>query len=121
MVKINEKLLPNDVYSTSEVKTNKIWIDNKPIYRKVLEYDNVSSTLQIDMSSYNIDYMVYCTFIEEVDDGVNNRYGNWFNIWNNNQQKGLLLFRRNTQYLVFDKTDTVKKLYIIIEYTKKTN
>lgn len=26
-----------DVYSTDEVKTNKVWIDNKPIYRKVIE------------------------------------------------------------------------------------
>lgn len=26
-----------DVYSTDEVKTNKVWIDGKPIYRKVVE------------------------------------------------------------------------------------
>lgn len=32
---INKDMMP-DVYSTEEVKTNKIWIDNKPIYRKVL-------------------------------------------------------------------------------------
>ena len=25
-----------DVYSTSETKTNKVWIDGKPIYRKVI-------------------------------------------------------------------------------------
>ena len=29
--------LVEDVYSTSEVKTNKVWIDGKPIYRKVVE------------------------------------------------------------------------------------
>ena len=34
-MKINDKL-NQDVYSTSEIKTNKIWIDNKPIYRKVI-------------------------------------------------------------------------------------
>ena len=28
-----------EVYSTSEVKTNKIWKDGKPIYRKVIEYE----------------------------------------------------------------------------------
>ena len=27
-----------DVYSTSETITNKIWIDNKPIYRKVIKF-----------------------------------------------------------------------------------
>lgn len=26
-----------DVYSTSEIKTNKVWIDGKPIYKKVIE------------------------------------------------------------------------------------
>ena len=26
-----------DVYSTDEVKTNKVWIDGKPIYRKVVD------------------------------------------------------------------------------------
>jgi len=25
-----------DYYSTSEIKTNKVWVDNKPIYRKVI-------------------------------------------------------------------------------------
>ena len=33
---INEVDGKTDVYSTSEVKTNKVWIDNKPIYRTVL-------------------------------------------------------------------------------------
>lgn len=31
--KINEEI--KEVYSTDEVKTNKVWIDGKPIYRKV--------------------------------------------------------------------------------------
>ena len=26
-----------DVYSTNETKTNKVWIDGKPIYRKIIE------------------------------------------------------------------------------------
>lgn len=32
-----------DTYSTSEVKTNKIWIDNKPIYRKVVSLPTAKS------------------------------------------------------------------------------
>jgi len=31
----------NEVYSTSEVKTNKVWIDGKPIYRKVINFGNL--------------------------------------------------------------------------------
>lgn len=33
-----------DYYSTSEIKTNKVWIDNKPIYRKVLTFTTNTST-----------------------------------------------------------------------------
>lgn len=30
-----------DIYSTSETKTNKVWVDGKPIYRKVIHYTGV--------------------------------------------------------------------------------
>ena len=39
----DEGAIPTDVYSTSEVKTNKVWIDGKPIYRKVFS-ENTFST-----------------------------------------------------------------------------
>ena len=35
---INEALV--ETYSTDEVKTNKVWIDGKPIYRKTIIYDS---------------------------------------------------------------------------------
>lgn len=30
-----------EVYSTSELKTNKVWVDNKPIYKRVVPISNV--------------------------------------------------------------------------------
>lgn len=33
-----------DTYSTSEVKTNKVWIDGKPIYRKVVDLGTMPDT-----------------------------------------------------------------------------
>ena len=33
---INNELIEKDVYCTEEVKTNKVWINGKPIYRKVI-------------------------------------------------------------------------------------
>ena len=52
-----------DIYSTSEVQTNKVWVDNKPIYRKVIEFttstSNVTSWTAIeDISGLNIDTVV---------------------------------------------------------------
>ena len=52
-----------DVYSTEEVKTNKVWIDNKPVYRKVLVVNqaissdiSIPSTIPNDASDYWINY-----------------------------------------------------------------
>lgn len=40
-IKINNKL-NKDIYSTSEIKTNKIWVDNKPIYKKTFINTNIA-------------------------------------------------------------------------------
>lgn len=40
-----------DIYSTSETKTNKVWIDGKPIYRKVVNLGTLPST---DTDPYNV-------------------------------------------------------------------
>lgn len=39
---INE-LKNAEVYSTNEIKTNKVWVDGKPIYRKVINYTGTLS------------------------------------------------------------------------------
>lgn len=41
---IKEYIDESEVYSTSEVKTNKVWIDGKPIYRKVIKYTSALSS-----------------------------------------------------------------------------
>ena len=47
-----------EVYSTNEVKTNKIWIDGKPIYRKVIKdinvTDNMSKIISTGLSNVNV-------------------------------------------------------------------
>lgn len=52
---INE-LKSAEVYSTNEVKTNSIWIDGKPIYRKVIQMSNVAAgtTGTYNISNLNI-------------------------------------------------------------------
>ena len=41
---INNNSGGSDVYSTTETLTNKIWIDNRPIYRKIIQATSPSST-----------------------------------------------------------------------------
>lgn len=42
-----------DIYSTSEIKTNKVWIDGKPIYRKVVE-KNITLAVGDNTFAHNI-------------------------------------------------------------------
>src|SRR5574344_152619 len=49
---IEDKLdtLEDDVYSTEETLTNKVWIDGKPIYRKVFEVASLPNNTQTNYS-----------------------------------------------------------------------
>lgn len=49
---LNNTYLVNDIYRTSETKVG-VWINNKPIYRKVIEYTN-SSTIGERNTTTNI-------------------------------------------------------------------
>lgn len=48
-MKINDNLIP-DVFSTSEVKTNKKWINGKPIYRKTIYVSSLPNATATDYS-----------------------------------------------------------------------
>ena len=56
---INE-LKNAEIYSTEEIKTNKIWIDNKPIYRKVIDFGAFPNTSDkyVDLNINDLDFIV---------------------------------------------------------------
>lgn len=80
MSKINSGLIPidfikeqlKDVYSTNEVKTNKVWIDGKPVYRKTIYIPgNITYTgdsAYIDTNITNIDVLI--DFTGQVQDSI---------------------------------------------------
>ena len=61
----NDNAVPNaktvkdyveEVYSTDEVKTNKVWIDGKPIYRKTIAFNyttNSINAIPLNINNYN--------------------------------------------------------------------
>lgn len=53
-----EEITNPDSYSTSEVKTNKTWINGKPIYRKVITGTISATTTYLSIIS-NIEEVVY--------------------------------------------------------------
>lgn len=118
---INKDMM-QDVYSTEEVKTNKIWIDGKPIYRTVL-----SGMIFDGKKDHNIKNIDNITFI----------YGT---MWSGAEQQGGNVFPINTvrvdypdralgvymdkSHFAFDKGSSIGSDYsyrIVAEYTKTTD
>lgn len=103
----------NDIYSTSEIKTNKIWIDGKPIYRKVVQTDNVafsnSGTL-ISTGMLNVDSIIKINLSMLFADG------NWYTHWHFTD----ITYKKDTnQVLLYtDSSATFTRVYVILEYTK---
>lgn len=107
-----------DVYSTTETLTNKIWIDGKPIYRKVFYSDNWIDSSTFDASALNIDEVTSLRTMWL-------RQGSWFEapyagsagffsaVYYNTNSK-IIIFEGNT-------THAGAKNRTIIEYTKTTD
>lgn len=58
-----------DIYSTDEVKTNKVWIDGKPIYRKVISSSSFTASLSVSIP--NIKEIVNITHQRRFDSRPN--------------------------------------------------
>lgn len=121
-----------DIYSTSEVKTNKVWTDGKPIYRKVRAITFTDSSKQVALNIDNYSTMVsirgffkppvlqtlFTTSLPYIYTDSETGEIEYINV------RGITLDRtENVNYIRFDTNlDTLqgKIFYIIIEYTKTT-
>lgn len=116
-------ILNAEIYSTNEIKTNKVWIDGKPIYRKVIDLGTLGNKKSINVEG---DYDVITDF-----DGY---------IYQSSGAKSSLvefastsLYRaisysklsNNNLSIIINRSNTSSwsdwQLKIIIEYTKPTN
>lgn len=94
-----------DVYSYNEVKTNKIWVNGKPIYRRILE----TQTTQTDMAHNiaNIDEITNIETLLKQPSGMFSR------------QDGSVTFINKTIYVVYGQVNGLWKVFV--EYTKTTD
>ena len=108
-----------DVYSYEEVKTNKVWIDGKPIYRKVLE---CSSFYAWSSMQHNIKDFEFPTFIY----GLHFANG-WIEqlpyVTSDGQRYVKSISGVSSTEIFLNTGDLTKgnKLIIVIEYTKTTD
>jgi hypothetical protein len=115
---INE-LKDAEVYSTSEVKTNKVWIDGKPIYRTVLYATNLATSTQFSTGITNLDTWVSLNYIASVgnksgDVVVQNSYAS------SSSYNRAFLSYSDTEIRWRSATSGMYA-YFILEYTKTTD
>lgn len=110
-------------YSTEEVKTNKVWIDGKPIYRAVIYYENVIPTSDVHAIP---------NYIKNVDEII--KFESLFYQNTNKQYEGpyyvssadffrCVLRLENNDFVIQrgSRNSDTNKVKIILEYTKTTD
>lgn len=127
----NDNAVPNaktvkdyveEVYSTDEVKTNKIWIDGKPIYRKVINMGDLPSNSS-KIINHNIKNIDFVTSISGLGVTSTNHYNIPFSP-NEAMFSGLSVSMRasSTEISVSaNKVVSGHTVYGIMEYTKTTS
>ena len=108
-----------EYYSTTETKTNKVWIDGKPIYRKVVDFgvlpNNTTKSVPHGITGYNS--FVSISGFSRVADGSVYIPLPYASYTDNNRSVGI----QGADITIttdFDRTGYTKT-YIILEYTKE--
>lgn len=110
-----------DKYSTNEIKTNKIWIDGKPIYRKVLNIGTVdfysSTDNHFTHGIDDLDTMLNVTYSMYFP-GDNCYYKQWDKIITIKSSSTRVSFTTSSMSGTYVRFTNVK---IVLEYTKTTD
>lgn len=116
-----QNIKDSEVYSTNEVKTNKVWIDGKPLYRKIVEHIVGQSWKDVEgISNIEHCFSVRGYFEQNQDEEFIIPYtssgtptiGLWFSV-----SKTTHKLRQATNQQDFYN----KKAILIVEYTKTTD
>ena len=112
-----EQVTNPDSYSTTEVKTNKTWIDGKPIYRKVYTYSQsaTESWTPITFSTIglsNVDYIWFADGTRKLD---SSRYVRDYDFEQN------VYIDMNDSKLHIGPTENPNAFTFVFEYTKTTD
>ena len=116
----DEAAVEKDIYSTTETKTNKVWIDGKPIYRKVINIGALPNTSSKDVNHNisNLDKIINYYGSAQTSGGsylclpyASTSSGTTVQLWANSTIVRVITGTDRTDY----------SGYIILEYTKTTD
>lgn len=127
----NDNAVPNsktvkdyvkEIYSTNEIKTNKVWIDGKPIYRIVINMGDIPSNSS-KIINHNIKNIDFVTSVSGLGVTSTNHYNIPFSP-NEAMFSGLSVSMRASSTEISVSTSKVVSghtIYGIMEYTKTTD
>jgi uncharacterized protein YpuA (DUF1002 family) len=113
----------SEKYSTTEVKTNKTWIDGKPIYRKVIETNFTTNETEIRYTLSTIGLDNFSTIIKSYSISQGNPIEEDYYSANNDQLRTIINTSVNVLIVLVGSTYPTRPctVYTIIEYTKTTD
>ena len=110
------------MYSTTETKTNKVWIDGKPIYRKVINVGALPSTAgdkTVLHNISNVDHFISCEAFHYSASGLH-----LFTTYapaGSNDSDITMAADKTTIYVTVGVDRSGYSTYVILEYTKTTD
>ena len=115
-----------DIYSTTETKTNKVWIDGKPIYRKVINFGALPNTSEKTQNTgvTDMSQLVKLWGIFKSGTGASTQFGPIPIVSKDapGNQVGTSVKNNGATLSVIAGTDrTSMSAYFIMEYTKSTD
>lgn len=118
-----EEITNPDSYSTTEIKTNKTWIDGKPIYRKVINIGSITNTTSnntVNPNISNLDTLISLDGIFNI--GANRIPINFHNSVTASGGIGFCCFFQASDNLLYILCKSaINSGYVVMEYTKTTD
>ena len=118
-----ESVTNPDSYSTSEVKTNMTWVDGKPVYRKVIQYNKTTNgQVDLSLSSYGITNVENIWLNQNSFIKTNDNEWKAVNTYESDSYFTFCTFSSANSFRLSSNSSYARGLWnLIIEYTKTTD
>lgn len=121
---ITQTISDSNIYSTSEIEIGK-WVNNKPIYRKVITGTNSAQSFTVNLGLSNVDVFITCE-VKLLRAGTYNQNTNIGGYWNASSDyfSWYLSTPSSNQLTIRGGSDWPKRPYdyaVVLEYTKTTD
>ena len=119
---LNPKLTGN-IYSTDEINTGKLWIDGKPIYRKIIDFGSLPNATSKSVA-HNINNLGFVINVSGTvyHTTVITYYPIPLQYKGNDSNYNVEIYVNNTNIVMNSNTDrSFYSAYVILEYTKTTD